>query len=143
MLLKNTLISLTVSIVIAANVWAAEPASDGSLKQIMQQLGKDYSNLSHAILIEDFVGAAEAAQAIADHDKPALGQRMKVFGELGSEMSAFKSADKKVHDLALSVEEAAKAKDMPLLIKYHAQMLTACMSCHTPYRSKIVNLQAN
>lgn len=143
MLRKITLISLTASVLIAMNVWAAEPASDGSLKQIMQQLGKDYSNLNHAILMEDFDGVAGAAHAIAYHDKPSLGQRMKVLGALGSEMSEFKKADEKVHDLATRVEEAAKAKDMPLLMQRQSQMLAACMSCHTSYRSRIVNLMEN
>jgi len=80
---------------ITTNIVASEPASDGSLKQIMQQLSKDYSDLNHAILIEDFDGAASAAHAIAYHDKPSLGQRMKVLSELGSEMSEFKKADDK------------------------------------------------
>lgn len=140
MLRKVIQITLTAVMLIASNIVAAEPSEDGSLKQIMQQLGNDYSSLNHAILIEDFDGAASAAHAIASHDKPSLGQRMKVLSRLGSEMSAFKEADDKVHNLAITIEKAAKAKDMSLLIQQQSQMLAACMSCHTSYRSRVVNL---
>ncbi|GAV21213.1 hypothetical protein MMIC_P2193 [Mariprofundus micogutta] len=127
---------LTVAMLLTGTAWAG----DGSLKQIMQQLGKDYSSLNHAILLKDFAGAAHFAHAIADHDKPSMGQRLKIMGELGTEMSAFKKADGRVHELAIKIEEAARAKDMPLLIQSQSQMLTACMACHTSYRSRIVNL---
>jgi len=140
---KITLITLTAAMLITTNIVASEPASDGSLKQIMQQLSKDYSDLNHAILIEDFDGAASAAHAIAYHDKPSLGQRMKVLSELGSEMSEFKKADDKVHNLAIKIEKAAQTKDMPLLLMHQTQMISACMFCHTSYRSRVVNLLGN
>ena len=115
-----------------------KPVSDGSLKRVMQQLGRDYSNLERAILWENFEAAAKAAHAIAYHDKPSMGQRMKIMGTLGSEMPEFKNADGKVHKLAVNIEEAARAKDMPLLIQHQSQMLSACMACHTTYRSRVI-----
>jgi len=109
---------LTAAMFFAANAWAAaadkEPATDGSLKQVMQQLGGDYSSLNQAILVKDFDGAAEAAHAIAYHDKPSLGHRLKIMAELGAEMSDFKKSDEKVHDLAIKIEASASARDMPL-----------------------------
>jgi len=140
MLRRIIQITLTTAILLVSNIVAAEPAADGSLKQIMQQLGKDYSTLNHALLIEDFDAAARAAHAIAYHDTPSLGQRMKVLSKLGSEMPAFKKADDKVHDLAITLEDGAKARDMSRLIQQQSQMLAACMSCHTSYRSRVVNL---
>jgi len=119
---------------------SATSAAAGSLKQVMQQLGQDYAKLDHAVLIEDFDTAANAAHAIGFHDKPSLGQRMKIMASLRTEMSDFKKADAKVHALSIEIEQAAKAKDMPLLIKRQSQMLSACMACHTSYRSKIVNI---
>jgi cytochrome c556 len=113
-------------------------AEDGSLKEVMQQLGSDYSDLGDAILWEDFDAAAEAAHAIAYHDKPSMGQRMKILGTLGTEMPEFKKADGKVHELAIKIEEAAMAKDMPMLIQHQSRMLTACMACHTTYRSRVI-----
>jgi len=117
-----------------------QPAGAGTLKQIMQMLGRDYASLNHAILTEDFDGAAQAAHAIAFHDKPSMGQRMKIMASLGTEMPAFKQADGAVHDLAIEVEEAAKAGDMPRLIQRQSQMLSACMACHISYRNRVVDL---
>jgi len=114
-------------------------AEAGTLKQIMQQLGEDYGKLDYAILIEDFDGAAKAAHTIAFHDKPSLGQRMQLMASLALEMSDFKKADGKVHALAIEIEDAAKAKDMPRLIERQSKMLSACMACHTSYRSKIID----
>jgi len=115
-------------------------ASDGSLRQIMQQLGRDFDSLNQAILREDFAGAEAAAHAIGFHDKPSMGQRMKLMSSLGTEMKNFKKADGVVHGLAIKLEAAAKAKDMPLLIQHQSQILSACMACHTSYRSRVVDL---
>lgn len=119
---------------------ASSPAASGSLKQIMQQLGQDYGRLDHAILTEAFDSAEKAAHAIAFHDKPSMGQRMKLMGSLGMEMRDFKKADGKVHALAIEAEKAAKAKDMPRLIEHQSQMLSACMACHTSYRSRVIDI---
>lgn len=148
------IIILSAAMLISANVWAADivttekttqvqagsEASDGSLKQIMQQLGRDFDSLNQAILREDFAGAETAAHAIGFHDKPSMVQRMKLMSSLGTEMKSFKKADGVVHGLAIKLEAAAKARDMPLLIKHQSQMLSACMACHTSYRSRVVNL---
>lgn len=132
--MKKTIL-FTVAMLLATNLYAG----DGSLKQVMQQLGSDYSDLDRSILWEDFDGAAQAAHAIAYHDKASMAQRMKIMGTLGAEMPNFKKADGKVHALAIKIEEAAKAKDMNLLVQRQSQMLSACMACHTSYRSRIVN----
>ncbi|MDT8376115.1 MAG: hypothetical protein RQ867_05160 [Mariprofundaceae bacterium] len=132
-----TLVALTLY---SGTALAGEPAVDGSLKQIMQQLGTDYSRLNHAILLEDFDAAAEAADAIAVHGKPSMGQRMKIMASLGTDMAAFKKADGAVHDLAVRVKEAAGTADMPLLIQHQSQLLSACMACHTTYRSRVAAL---
>jgi len=48
----------------------AAPAEAGTLKAVMQQLGRDYAVLDHAVLVEDFAAAAVAAGHIANHEKP-------------------------------------------------------------------------
>jgi len=113
------------------------PAEAGTLKAVMQQLGRDYAVLDQAVLMEDFVAAAAAAGRIASHEKPSMFQRMKIMAGLRSEMSAFKQADGKVHSLAVEIKQAAEANDMPLLIQRQSAMLSACMACHTGYRSKV------
>ena len=66
-------------------------------------------------------------------------QKMKVMSALGMDMPNFKKADGKVHNLALEIEKAAKAKDMKVLIQQQSQMLRACMACHTSYRHKLID----
>ena len=113
-------------------------AEEGSLKAIMQQLGIDFSALESAILVQDFDAAEKAAHAIAFHDTPSFGTKMKLMASLRTDMPKFKEADDKVHNLALELEAAAKAKDVKTLIAKQSQMLSACMACHTSYRSRII-----
>jgi len=122
-----------------ATAGAAQPvaAESGTLKAVMQQLGRDYAALDQAVLMEDFVAAAAAAGRIASHEKPSIFQRMKIMAGLRLEMSTFKQVDGKVHSLAVEIKQAAEANDMPLLIQRQSGMLSACMACHTAYRSKI------
>ncbi len=115
-------------------------AEEGSLKAIMQQLGIDYVALESAILLQDFDAAAKAAHAIAFHDTPSFGTKMKLMANLRSDMPKFKEADDKVHTLAVETEAAAKAKDMKALIAKQSQMLGACMACHTSYRSRVIEV---
>lgn len=124
-------------IALSANGYA-EDAHAATLKEVMQQLGQSYTTLNHAILIGDFDQAMVSAKAISDHEKLSMGQRMKIMATLGTDMVDFKNTDQKVHQLALDIEQAAIAKDMPLLIKRQSQMLSACMACHTTYRSRVM-----
>ncbi len=115
-------------------------AEEGSLKAIMQQLGMDYAAVDEAILKEDLDTVAVAAHGIAFHDEPSLGTKMKLMGSLRSEMKGFKAKDEKVHHLALDIEKAAKANDMKTVIAKQSQMLSACMACHTSYRSRVIDI---
>jgi len=132
--MKKTIMVTLASLLLTATAYAG----DGTLKQAMQQLGADFAALNQAILVEDFEAAASAAHAIAFHEKPSMGQRMKIVAALGTEMPAFKKADGKVHDLATRMEKAAQGKQMDQLIQQQSEMLGACMACHTSYRKKIV-----
>ena len=150
--MKKTILLVTMSIAWAGSASAADSAfatagaaqsvtaEAGTLKAVMQQLGRDYASLNQAVLMEDFEAAANAALHIAKHDQPSLGQKVKIMAGLRSEMSAFKQADSKVHSLAVDIQQAAEANDMPLLIQRQSAMLSACMACHTGYRSKIKNI---
>jgi mono/diheme cytochrome c family protein len=115
-------------------------AEEGSLQAVMQQISMDYAAVGEAILNEDLDAVAVAAHAIAFHETPSLGTKMKLMGSLRTEMKAFKKADSKVHHLALDIEKAAKAKDMKTVIAKQSQMLSACMACHTSYRSRVVGI---
>jgi len=150
--MKQTILLMTMSIAWAGSASAADSdfstagaaqpvaAVAGTLKAVMQQLGRDYAALDQAVLMEDFDAAAAAAGRIASHEKPSMFQRMKIMAGLRSEMSAFKQADGKVHSLAVDIKQAAEANDMLLLIQRQSAMLSACMACHTGYRSKVKHI---
>ncbi|PCI45073.1 MAG: hypothetical protein COB41_02580 [Proteobacteria bacterium] len=137
--MKKTILLVGASLLLASNVYAAD-AEDGTLKSVMQQLGEDYTTLNQAILMADFDRAAQAAHHIAHHDKPSMFQKMKIMAGLRTDMPNFKKADDKVHKLALDIEKSAKAKDMPQLIQQQSNMLSACMGCHTTYRSRVMDI---
>jgi len=141
--MKPFILLLGMSFILIGHACADEDASAaeaGTLKSIMQQLGEDYAALDRAILMQDFDGAGMAAHHIAYHEKPSMFQKMKVIAALGAEMPAFKQADGKVHSLAVEIEQAAKAKDLPLLIQGQSGLLSACMACHTAYRVRVQNM---
>jgi len=115
-------------------------AEEGTLKAVMQQLAHDFAVLNQAVLVKDFSSAASAAHRIADHETPSMMEKMKIMSGMGTEMSSFKKEDEKVHQLAIWVEKAAIAQDMPNLIKHQSNMLSACMGCHTLYRDKVMSI---
>ncbi|MDX8387058.1 MAG: hypothetical protein R8M46_00795 [Ghiorsea sp.] len=117
-----------------------KPSKGASLKVIMQHLKKDYDLLTQAMLDSDFDGAAEAAHAIAYHDKAPMAQKKRLKQAFGKEMKGFKQTDMKVHALALSIEEAAKSKDMKLLVQRQSKMLGSCMACHSTYRERAIKI---
>ncbi len=138
MKLISTLFTLT--LLTSFNAVADETPKTITLKAVMQQLVSNYNTLNYAILMEDFSTIEAAAHNISDHDKPDLSQRKKIMKGLKAGMAGFKQADSKVHDLAVQIEEAAKAKNMSLLIEQQAKMLNACMNCHTQYREEVTKL---
>ncbi len=119
---------------------ASDKGGSATLRRIMRDLGSDYAALNDAILKEDFALAAEAAGRIARHPRPGMGERMRLMRALGDEIRGFKAADRKVHKLALEVEDAAKRRDMKALIERQSRMLGACMACHVGYRARVVEI---
>ncbi|MBL1351929.1 MAG: cytochrome c [Zetaproteobacteria bacterium] len=148
--MKKTLALLTISLCCTTTVLASDQSSqdpaishiaeEGTLKVVMQHLGQDYAALNQAILVEDFEQAAQSAHKIAYHDEPSMWQKMKIMGSLRTEVPDFKKTDEKVHQLALNIEKEAKAKNMNGLIQQQSNMLSACMSCHSTYRQRIIKI---
>lgn len=137
--MKKTVLLAAMGLLLTSQAYAEEV----TLKSVMQQLGKDYAGLNQSILMEDFEASAQAAHRIAHHDKPSLLQRMKIMTGLRSDMPGFKKVDTKVHQLALDIERAALAKDMPLLIQHQSNMLSACMACHTTYKARVIDIMTD
>ena len=138
------MVLLLVSLMVGIHAHAGESmqgqAEGESLRVIMQQLHIDYAALNAAVFSEDYETAAEAAYNIAYHDKIPMATKMKLKASMGKEMKTFKQMDMKVHHLALDIYKAAEAKDMKALVAKQSQMLSACMACHTSYRSRVIDI---
>lgn len=116
-------------------VWAEE--GDASLRQVMQGLGQEMCRLNGAILKEDFTQAAVSAQAIAEHPRPPLGERLRIMAELGSDMPRFKRGDDAVHDSAMALKAAAERKEPAAVLEHYLHLMAGCVECHNSFRARV------
>jgi hypothetical protein len=119
--------------VIALSATAAEP----NLKVIMQGLRDDVVEITDGLLTDDFTKVAHGAVRIANHARIPDDQIQLVAAELGPEMAAFKQIDTSVHELSLSIADAAEEKDRDRAIADYQRMLSGCLACHAAYKDRV------
>lgn len=129
LLLLATLAALSVP-------FAAVPG-DTTLKEIMQELRRNFLEVSDGFLLDDFDRVAEGALAIAEHPRIPPQQVALVADELGPEMPVFRNFDVQVHELSLEVYKAAKDGDRAAAIAAYQGMVAACFDCHAAYRERV------
>lgn len=105
--------------------------------ELMRELGNRMERISDGIWREDYAAIVEAAQYIADHPKPPMEQRKRIIGALGSDAAGFRAGDKRVHEGALAVVEAAQAKQMPEVAVRFGRLAEGCVACHSDFRSRL------
>ena len=117
----------------------AFPNADGEigLKKIMQDLQSDSALIVEGLLVENFETIDDAARRIANHPRIPPPQVALVAAELGSEMPNFKRLDTLVHDLALSIGDAAQEADAASIADNYKRMLDGCLACHASYRQRV------
>jgi hypothetical protein len=108
-----------------------------TLKAIMQELRRNFLEVSDGFLLDDFDRVAEGALAIAEHPRIPPAQIKLVANELGPEMPVFKNFDVAVHELSLEVYKAAKDGDRAAAIAAYQGMVAACFDCHAAYRQRV------
>ena len=108
-----------------------------TLKEIMQELRRDFLEVSDGFLLDDFDRVAEGALAIAEHPRIPPEQVERVAAELGPEMPVFKNFDVQVHELSLELYKAAKDGDRAAAIAAYQGMVAACFDCHAAYRERV------
>ena len=108
-----------------------------SLKEIMQGLRNNLVEISDGLLVDDYDKIARGAIAIAEHPRIPAAQVQLVARELGEKMPAFKRIDTLVHDLALEIDVAAKARDRNAAISGYAQLIEGCFACHATYKDRV------
>jgi len=125
--------------VLAAGLIFSMPAAaeSASLLEVMRQLGTRMGQINDGIWKEDYAAIADAAHYIAEHPKPPMKQRKKILGALGTDAIDFRAADKRVHDDALEVVEAARSEQMPAVVERYQRLVDGCVSCHGQFRERL------
>jgi len=108
-----------------------------TLKEIMQELRRNFLEVSDGFLLDDFDRVAEGARAIAEHPRIPPEQIERVANELGPEMPVFRNFDVQVHELSLEIYKAAKDADRAAAIGAYQGMVAACFDCHAAYRERV------
>jgi len=128
-------------LLLASLVAAALPATamtgETTLKEIMQELRRNFFEVSDGFLLDDFEKVANGALAIAEHPRIPPEQIERVANELGPEMPVFKNFDVQVHELSLEIYKAAQDGDRAAAIAAYQGMITACFDCHAAYRERV------
>lgn len=113
---------------------AEEPAE---MLDLMRELGQRMDRISDGIWREDYAAIAEAARYIANHPKPPMKQRKKIIGALGTDAPDFRAGDKRVHETALAVVEAAQEKRMAEVAAHFGRLTQSCVDCHANFRDRL------
>lgn len=137
---KKTLLTSLAIVAITPPLTLAEEAQQVTFKSVMQGLLTDTQQITKGIVLEDFALIQQAAEKIVDHPKPDLAVRMKLVKAMGSEMGKFKAKDTVVHDSAVKLVEAAKAKDMLAISKEYQVLVNGCLACHSSFKEKVANI---
>ncbi|MDP2368619.1 cytochrome c [Rhodoferax sp.] len=133
--LVGTLLA-SVSSISWANDAAATPPL--AMRKIMQDLGLHMQTITDGISRGDWTLVANVAPLVADHPAPPLGEKMRIMGFVGTNMTKFKAHDGETHEQAQAVGKAAKAKDGPGVILAFQKLQTSCYNCHSEFRKPFV-----
>ncbi|PCJ19917.1 MAG: hypothetical protein COA96_16095 [SAR86 cluster bacterium] len=117
-------------------------AAEVNLKNIMRELETNLLIIIESLLVDDREQLVLAAKEIAQHPPIPVSQRMLIAEELGDEMAQFAQFDQVVHSLSLELEERGLLNSEPELIRRVQEILSACVSCHSVYKSRIASVLA-
>ena len=121
--------------IVAPTVTLTGEGSD--LKQIMQELRNNVTDISDGLLMDDFERIERGATAISRHPKIPPAQVQLVAAELGPEMAAFKQLDNLVHDLSIEIGAAARLLDRDAAVSGYQRLIEGCLACHRMYKNRV------
>lgn len=93
--------------------------------------------ITDGLLTDDFERVVQGAASIADHAPVPDLQAPLTAAELGPDMAAFKQFDDLVHQLALSIADAARERDRGQAVADFRQMMEGCLACQTTFKSRL------
>jgi cytochrome c556 len=114
---------------------ADEPENAMVLRTVMQQLERDMQSVTAAISREEWLQVFDLAPEIGSHAEPPLTEKVRILAWLGTDASKFRGFDKKTHDAATAMGEAAAKSDGQEVIAEFAKLQQGCLACHQNFRS--------
>ncbi len=64
-------------------------------------------------------------------------QRKKIMATLGADAVDFRAADKRVHDNALKLVDAARTEQLPAVVERYQRLVDGCIVCHSRFRDRL------
>lgn len=118
---------------------AADEPKD--IQEVMQRIEVNMGKLFSHIMREEFEQIAVMADKVADHEEPPITHRLKIIAELGTDFTDFKKHDDDVHINSVTMEKAAKKRDLEAVIISYGKTVQSCNNCHKTYRSRIQKIE--
>lgn len=116
---------------------AAAGEGGQALLPIMQRLGSEMNALTYALMTDDHEGVARSAAAIAEHAPISAEELERIHAVLGADMAAFEAVDESVHVASVRLHEAARARQLPLVVERLSEVQRGCVSCHMQFRERL------
>ncbi|MBE9529167.1 MAG: cytochrome c [Proteobacteria bacterium] len=136
--MKQLLTLLFLSFVALASVQSA--GAETRLRTIMNELNMNTMKVVDGVMREDFALIEAGATAIAEHEKAPMAERKRIVGHLKERASGFKGIDGALHNDAVTVAEAARARDLEAVVEGLARIQRGCVACHTGFRQEVRQL---
>lgn len=114
-----------------------QEAQQQTLATVMDGLRADMARLSEALWRGDYLAVAEAAQAVGDHPQVGAEERLRVQSTLGDEFPDFAAADRHVHDVAMTLRDAARRQDTTVVLGALSELQRGCIACHGEFRERL------
>ena len=114
-------------------------ASEGgqALLPIMQRLGSEMTALTYALMTDDYATVTRSAAAIAAHAPISAAELERIHTALGRDMAAFEAVDESVHVASGRLHEAARARQLGLVVERLGDVQRGCVSCHARFRERL------
>ncbi len=137
----SLLIGLAAGASLGGAALAGEPPQEeqdpGDLKHIMVALGDQMTRAQAGLWVEDYEAIAAAARAVAEHPHVSPEERARVQAALGADFADFAQADRKVHDSAVRLAEAADTQSAESTLGELLEVQSGCVACHTQFRDRL------
>jgi len=111
--------------------------SGQALLPIMQRLSSEMNALTYALMTDDYQTVSRSAAAIAEHAPISAAELERIRSTLGGDMARFEAVDESVHVASVRLNEAARGRQLGLVVDRLGEVQRGCVSCHAQFREKL------